>query len=167
MNPMKLILLAGAGYLAYSFLNQQGHAATATGTGAGANVPPPSTTTASQNPAAQPAGPATTSAPSSACSMTPVPTDDALMRAAINKDWIGPVGNYCQNAWQWNWWRQQYVARNGGFADRAQQTTFDDITDPRINITAAEYHALLARKGLSGLRWVPTLPYGGWNRLVH
>lgn len=168
MEPMKLLLLAGAGYLVYSAMTSQDAypAATypATG-GSGGTTPPPSTTpTGSQNPAAQP--PVATQ-PVSQCSSTPAPSNDALMRAAINRDWIGPVGNYCQNAHQWNYWRQQFQATVGGYPNAAQQTAFDDITDPNKNITAAEYHALLSRKGLSGLRWAPKLPRGGWQAITH
>lgn len=168
MNPMKLILLAGAGYLVYTAVIAPHAAASAVATGSAA-PPPPSTGTGAQNPAAQPAG-NTTPTGNNACSMTPVPSNDALMRAATNPAWIGPVGNYCQNAWQWNWFRDQYqrvVIGNPNPDPANTQVAFDDITDPRTNITAAEYHALLARKGLSGLRYAPILPYGGWSALTH
>lgn len=166
MKPIQMLLLAGAGYLVYSSLSG-GSLFGGTTPAVGSNAPPPpSTGTGPQNPAAQPAG-HTTPTGNNACSMTPVPDDMTLMRAAINPAWIGPAGNYCQNAWQWNYWREQYQARVGGMPERAQQTAFDDITDPKTNITAAEYHALLARKGLSGLRYAPILPYGGWSRMTH
>lgn len=169
MNPMKMLLLAGAGYLAYTyFVHPQ--AAAGTTTTAGTAPPPPSTGTGAQNPAAQTVGASTGPTGGNACSSTPAPDNMTLMRAATNPAWVGPAGNYCQNAWQWNYWRQQYQIQVVGNATPDPATTqpaFDDITNPSTNITAAEYQALLSRKGLSGLRYAPILPYGGWSALTH
>lgn len=85
-----------------------------------------------------------------------VPSDDDLMAAAHNPAQVGRAGDYRLNFHQWNWYRMQAaIAATGSYTAEQHQPNWDGILDPNSLVTAAEYQAALAQRGLGGR--------GGWS----
>lgn len=173
MNKDQLIkyaMIAGAAYLVYWYLTRT-PTTQAAGSGQNIQTGPHIATQAeidAMNRGGQVAAPGTGTATSTGTVATggtnagfTKPSDEHLARAATNSAWAGEAAGYKMNVHQWNWYRTLYqtsVAGNANPDPNVYSPAMDDITDPNIGITAEDYHALLSRKGLSGLGWTPIVP---------
>jgi len=89
------------------------------------------------------------------------PSEEKLRAAALESAKATLTGDHKLTGHQWNWYRAQ-AAIAAGIFDAAKHSPSVDGLD--ASMTAAEYHALLAKNGLGGmsLGWSAPVGYGGW-----
>lgn len=138
MNAVQIALIAVGGFLVFKYFS-----ASRTNT-----LPASSTNSV---PIAQPGGVKTEAVPS--------PSDESLMRAALNRSDASLAGGFKLNWWQWNYYRSEGAKRILGIPDPDPAIYAPDLGErlhvtPEQMLTAGEYHDLLDRfGGLSGLMW--------------
>lgn len=182
-DMIKYALIAVGAYLLYQWLTQPGGfldparsaAALIPGEGAGAGAGTQQTTQQTQNQTTQQSSEQTsggtsrtddkgTSTGSRTGTRTPTPDDTMLKIAAYDSSKAGTTGSFKLNAHQWNWYRAARAQELKTFDAAIHQPALDAFGDPNLQYTAAEYHALLGKAGISGLNYGWGLPTGmsGW-----
>lgn len=144
----KWALIGGAVFLAYDYFTKDTDTAAEPAAEPAGNGQQPTGNT--QQPAAQPPiqQPSAQQPPVQQPVAQIVPADSVLKRAAANAHWAPEAGQFGLNWHQWNWYRSQYNSNLPVYAPE------DVGADHTSLITATQYHAMLAAKGLSGLGYL-------------
>jgi hypothetical protein len=177
MDKQKIVryaLIALAAYIVWRYLESRGGLAGLFGSLSNQPVLPPGTqpdqtvqsgSQASGTQTGQQGQQPSSSTASSGQSAPAVPSDSDLMAAAYDPAQAGKTGAYKLNFHQWNWYRMQAaIAATGTYSAEKHQPAWDGIVDPETQVTAAEYQAQLARRGLAGMSgWSSGYSMGGWS----
>lgn len=145
MNAMQLILVAAGGILLLKYFL-------------------PSSASVSAAPGSVETGSETASGSSASGSgvqteATAAPSDEALMKAALNRSDAALAGSFKLNWWQWNYYRTEGAKQILGIESPDPAIYAPKLDDklqvsPEQMLTASQYHDLLDQfGGLSGLMW--------------